>query len=200
MISRLIPGIYPGRLFPVGPNMSDFGLPGFQARFQAVMADAAVFWGPRDESWNLLGLEILPADVNPAVAVSPLGDKNCVLRISEDANEAGWLMDWQLSHEAVHLLSPPRIDVATIFEEGVASYNQHRIARDWHGRYHVGFKLHQKAFDLVKPLVEQNPNGVRNLRFANNLRLSPVTRDLLHQYFSNISNEQAEILAGKFYT
>lgn len=88
-------------------------------------------------------------------------------------------MDWQLSHEAVHLLSPPFQPVATILEEGIASYNQHRIALERHGRYHVGFKIHQQAFDLVRPLCEAHPDGVRNLRAENGPQLSPVTGELI---------------------
>jgi hypothetical protein len=163
------------------------------------MADAAAIYGPRDCTWNLLGLEILPLDASPAVAVSPAGDKNCVLRVSADINEAEWLMDWQLSHEVVHLLSPPIRPVATIFEEGVASYNQHRIAMEWHRRYHVGFKIHQQAFDLVMPLIKAHPDGVRNLRAESELRLSPVTSELICNYFPTVTMENAVILAGPFY-
>lgn len=199
MISSFHRGLYPGALLPVAPGASDGPLPGFQARFQKVLEDATSTYGPRDISWNLLGLEVLPADASPAVATSPAAGKNCVLRISEDVNEAKWLMDWQLSHEVIHLLSPPLIDVATIFEEGVASYNQHRIAWQWHGRHHVGFKRHQQAFDLVRPLIEAHPEGVRNLRAVNGLRLSPVTSGLIQDHFPNVTADNAAILAGRFY-
>lgn len=199
MISRFIPGLYPGPVLPIGPDASDSELPGFQEHFQRLMQDAVDYYGPRDVSWNLLGLEITPVGTSPAVATSRAAETNCVLRISKDVNEAEWLMDWQLSHEVVHLLSPPLINVATIFEEGVASYNQHRIASLWHGRYHVGFRIHQQAFDLVRPLIEAHPDGIRNLRAMNALRLSPVTSELICDHFPNVTAENAAVLAGNFY-
>lgn len=200
MISNFVPGVYPGPLLPVAPDASDGPIPGFQASFQRLLSDAISVYGPQDVDWNLLGLEVTPVDASPAVATHPTVEKCCVLRISEDVNEAAWLMDWQVSHEVVHLLSPPLQQVATIFEEGVASYNQHRIARQWHGRYHVGFRIHQQAFDLVRPLVEAHPHGVRELRMANSLRLSPVTSELIQEHFPTVSGENAAILASPFYT
>lgn len=199
MISNFIPGLYPRALSPIDPGAADGPLPGFQSRFQKVLEDAEALYGPRDTSWNVLGLEVLQVDAAPAVATSPVAGKNCVLRISEDVNEAEWLMDWQLSHEIVHLLSPPSKEDATIFEEGVASYNQHRIAWQWHGRYHVGFKTHQQAFDLVRPLIEAHPEGVRDLRAANGRRLSPVTSGLIQNHFPCVTAEDAAVLASRFY-
>lgn len=199
MNSNYVAGLYPNPLLPVAPNAPDHGLRGFQARFQTVMADAISEYGPRDTSWNLLGLEVLPEDTNPAVRTSSRAGSNCVLCISRDVNEAEWLMDWQLAHEVVHLLSPPLLPDATVFEEGVASYNQHRVAAQWHGRYHVGFRIHQQAFDLVRPLIESHPDGVRNLRAANGLRLSPVTPELIKNHFPSATASNADVLAGRFY-
>lgn len=199
MISKPVPGLYPGLLSPIGSEAPDGALPGFQARFQKLLADATATYGERDSSWNLLGLEVTPPDTVPAVAVSPAAGRNCVLRISKDVNEAEWLLDWQLSHEVVHLLGPTLQHFVTILEEGVASYNQHRIAWSWHGRHYVGFGIHQQAFDLVRPLVEAYPQGVRNLRAANGLALSPVTSELIREHFPSVTAQNAAILAGGFY-
>lgn len=201
MISNYIPGIYPSELLPVGPGLPDGPIPGFQERFQALLADAQREYGARDASWNLLGLEVAAAGEMPAVRTSPIGGRNCVLRLSMDAAESADLLDWQLSHEVVHLLGPRPPAETTVFEEGVASYNQHRTRSAILG-INAAFPdpRYQNAFDLVRPWLNASPPGVSRLRAATGGYLSSFSPDILRWAFPDMPNETALALAARFYS
>ena len=200
MLSNHRPGLYHAPLLPVGPDFPDGDLPGFQVRFQALLADAENRYGPRDSSWNLLGLEVVPLGHPPAVATSPGAGKNCVLRIALDSAESPDLLDWQLSHEVVHLLGPRSKEEITVFEEGVASYNQHRIRLAVHGR-DASFNQPQyaDAFNLVRPWLDAYPDRVRQLRATTGGGLSPLTHEALRATFPGMTSEISQALAAKFY-
>lgn len=120
--------------------------------------------------------------------------------LGHDAINNPALQRWQIAHEVVHLLSPPTpMEVTTIFEEGLASYNQFYTSQaGYTGEGLFGDQRYQEAFDLVRLLVEAHPNGVRSLR-AETVKLSPLMPEWLVAHFPSVSPEAAARLCQRFY-
>ncbi len=167
--------------------------------FFDLLADAEDRYGPRDMSWTLGGINYRPGII-PTTTAAQDGRKIVVICLTQDAINDPVIQRWQLSHEIVHFLRPnvPFHDT-TIFEEGLASYNQFfTSSAGYSGENLFADPRYQSAFDLVRPLVERHPDGVKSLR-ANSLRLSPLEPDWILKHFPSAFHEAAHRLCERFY-
>jgi hypothetical protein len=164
-----------------------------------LMEDAERRFGPRDASWFFGGINYWSGP-NPCTATPRDGRKVAVICLDHDAINNPTLQRWQLAHEVIHLLSPPvPMEDTTILEEGLASYNQlHTSQAGYTGEGLFGDQRYQEAFDLVRPLVEAHPNGVRELR-AERVKLSPLIPEWVVTHFPSVSSAAAQRLCQRFY-
>lgn len=91
--------------------------------FFELMADAEAKYGPRDVAWLFGGLSYR-ATVGPGTLPSTNGPRRVAICLTHEALNDLALQRWQLAHEVVHLLSQPTMETTTVFEEGLAAYNQ----------------------------------------------------------------------------
>lgn len=169
--------------------------------FFSLLSDAEARYGPRDRSWTFGGINYR-ADGGPATMPSTDGNKSVVICLTQDALSDQVLQRWQLAHEVVHLLCPPNVrEEATVFEEGLASYNQFiHSSGGYTGQNLFPRSPHdyQTAFDLVRPLVELHPSGVRDMRAECN-SLSPLGPALISKHFPSVAEDLALELSRCFY-
>jgi hypothetical protein len=166
--------------------------------FFDLLADAEGRYGARDMSWTLGGINYRPG-ITPTTTAAQDGRKIVVICLTQDAINDPVIQRWQISHEIIHFLRPtvPFHDT-TIFEEGLASYNQFFTSSAGYTGENLFRDLYQSAFDLVRPLVERHPDGVKSLR-AKSSSLSPLEPALVLKHFPTASHEAANRLCERFY-
>ena len=114
------------------------------------------------------------------------------------------LAEWQLAHECFHLMDPSRDTRANFLEEGLASWYQMNIKNN-------GIYLNVPAYITAKETVQRyihnndsNQTGdilsaVKNLRNDGaGKRISEITSQDLMTQVTNISSEDADLLASEF--
>ncbi|MEA3053726.1 MAG: hypothetical protein QOG72_2629 [Sphingomonadales bacterium] len=165
--------------------------------FFEMLADAESRYGPRDTSWVFGGINFTSSAAGPAIRVPRDERKIAVLCLTVDAFHDDAIRRWQLAHEIIHLLGPGLPEITTVFEEGLASYEQYRTSVRGYTGVGLFSANYQGAFDLVRPLVEAHANGVRALR-AEFSQLSPLQPDWIMKHFPGTEEERAMRLAQTF--
>lgn len=170
--------------------------------FFELMADAEARYGPRDASWLFGGINYR-ATGGPATLPSINGPRRVVICLTQDALNDVALQRWQLAHEVVHLLSPPNMETATVFEEGLASYNQFVHSYDEFTGANLFSRSpldYQAAFEAVRPLVERHPLGVSSLRAELGGALYPLSPSSVAKHFPSFDSKIAKYLCEMFYS
>jgi len=133
--------------------------------------------------------------------VSRGGQKFVFICLTQDAIGDEVIQTWQLAHEVVHLLSPSEREETTVFEEGLASYNQFLHSSGGYTGENLFSRApldYQYAFETVRPLIEAHPNGVLRMR-AECIALSPLNPGLICRHFPSAKDRVAHQLCQRFY-
>lgn len=119
-------------------------------------------FGPRDQSHS--NFEIIFGGAGPQAWLG--GDNIVTIELSLDACDDFELALYQLSHEAVHLLSPRFEANSNYLEEGLATYFSIQYMKLYFPQsyWQVRSKKYQRAEFLVARLLAVNPNLVKELR------------------------------------
>ena len=163
------------------------------------LADIERWFGPRDRSFTLVGIDIdRTPDKHPHLwypdsgiaADDPEGrSRHVVVRLGPAALSNLSRARWQLAHECFHLLDPwnARVDgrPANWLEEGLAAwYQNHRVPEaEWHESSYA------LAEELVGPLMDVLPQAVKRIRKERSQRISEFTPDVLVAYCPGLSDE-----------
>ena len=180
-------------------------LPEYASRF---LADIEQWFGPRDPSFVVVGIDIDSTPGNrprlwfPDSGIAPddveRRSRHIVIRLSQAALTNLTRARWQLAHECFHLLDPwnPSVDgpPTNILEEGVAAWYQNsRVPEaEWHEGVYVA------AEGLVGPLMEQLPTAVKLIRRERNLRIGEFTPKVLRDYCPGVHEDILQKLCQPF--
>ena len=171
------------------------------------LADIERWFGPRDRSFTLVGIDIdmTPGSTSrlwyPSSGIEPddadRRSRHVVVRLGQNALVDPARARWQLAHECFHLLDPWNLNSdgpTNWLEEGLAAWYQNdRVPEaEWHEGLYVD------AEDLVTPLMDALPDAVRRIRMERRLRISAMTPDVLHDYCPSMSIETASELCKPF--
>lgn len=184
---------------------SPITLPEYASRF---LADIERWFGPRDHTFTLVGIDIdRTANSSPCLWYPDGGiasgdaekrSRHIVIRLGPNALADPVRARWQLAHECFHLLDPwnGRIDgrPASWLEEGLAAWYQNsRVpkARWREGSYAV-------AEEIVTPLMEELPDAIKRIRLERRLRISEIAPDDLRYYCPRLSDETLRKLCQPF--
>ena len=181
-------------------------LPEYASRF---LADIEHWFGPRDRSFVLVGIDIDCTPGNsprlwfPESGLAPddaeLRSKHIVIRLSQVALTDLARARWQLAHECFHLLDPwnPRVDgrPTNMLEEGLATWYQN--SRVPEAESHEG--LYAAAEDLVRPLMGELPSAIKRIRRDRTVRIGEFTSDLLRDYCPEYHEETLQRLCQPFH-
>lgn len=103
----------------------------------------------------------------------------------------------ECAHEIIHLISPQVIEgetTSTVLEEGLATYFQALICRDWLGRgFITQYCEYNAAYTLVSMLLKLDPHAIKKIR-QNEPILARVNADIIIQAVPNASRDLAENL------
>ncbi len=180
-------------------------LPEYASRF---LADIEDWFGPRDRSFVLVGIDIDCTPGNPPRLWFPESgiapddaerrSRHIVIRLNQaaltDLNRARW----QLAHECFHLLDPWNLRVdgrpTNMLEEGLATWYQNsRVPEaEWHE------SVYAAAEDLVRPLMEQLPSAVKRIRRERGVRVGECTPDVLRDYCPGFDEDALQRLCQPF--
>lgn len=136
------------------------------SRLGQILALAEQWYGERDKSYTLLGIEF--GSRNPHIWYPGGGDggrKDIIIQLSPEClleHERGC---YQLAHEAVHLLSPLGGKYATNLEEGLAeafafSYMASHFRMFWPSM----MPSYEAAKSSVQSLLQHRPSIIKDLR------------------------------------
>lgn len=172
---------------------------------QALRAAESRF-GPREQGWTLLGVELARVEA-PQLWYPSFGATNrqIVIQLTADVASDERRALYQLAHEVVHLLNPKREPVSR-FEEGLATLfaleflNAQGFAV---GPDFIAAARYRAAYDDTARLAALHPDGrfdvaVRLLR-QNADGLSPLTAEQIALSFPNATAALAEALSRPFW-
>ena len=180
-------------------------LPEYASRF---LADIEHWFGPRDRSFVLVGIDIdCTPDNSPRLWFPESGivpddaerrSRHIVIRLSQAALTDLTRARWQLAHECFHLLDPwnPRVDgrPTNMLEEGLATWYQNsRVPEaEWHGGVYAA------AEDLVRPLMGHLPSAVKRIRLERGVRVGEFTPSVLGDYCPGFDEDALQRLCQPF--
>lgn len=163
-----------------------------RAKLLGYVRQAEALAGKRDGSWEIgdirfcrTGPRMIPDFVHKVAAVELSVD------CAADDDQARL----QLSHEALHLLSP--IEHSTIFEEGLAGVLQHNVICNENLVNWVGDHRYVIARELVRPWLKKHPDGAATLRLDQG-HLSVTEPKALTEHFPGMPGEVAEVLTRQW--
>ncbi len=172
------------------------------------LTDIENWFGPRDRSFTLLGIDIdrtpgrSPHLWYPDSGIPPNDaegrSRHVVIRLGPAALGDPARARWQLAHECFHLLDPWSATIdgrpASWLEEGLAAWYQN--SRVPEAERHEG--SYALAEGLVGPLAGVLPQAVKHIRAERNLRISEFTPDVLVAYCPGLGEETLRKLCQPF--
>jgi hypothetical protein len=151
-------------------------------------------YGPRDASFNLLGIEF--RDGQPGIWFP--GDKGDVvvqLGTSAMCDETRAL--FQLAHECVHLLDPVLGGAASVLEEGVATAFALEYARRFQADYSCGDAKYEAATEMATQALDSSPRAILELRAAGG-RFSDFSPETLVSACPGLDRRTADVLCSRY--
>ncbi|PYE49955.1 hypothetical protein [Deinococcus yavapaiensis] len=181
--------------FYAQPHGSGFTLT-LPTRLARFLHAAQHHFGLRDPSFTLLGVEFGPHPF-PRLWHPGVPERSVIVQLSHLTRGAVDL-DYQLAHEAVHLLRPPFELRASVLEEGVATWFATQVVREDHACAPQPDTLeYARALELVAPLLDRDAAGIARLR-ARNASLSAVTAEDILAVWPEVGESLAHLLARPF--
>jgi len=153
-------------------------------------------YGPRDQSYTLLGVEFNQDD-HPRIWY-PGNCKHIIIQISmnciNDFNRAVF----QVAHEVIHCLSPMGNKSAIVLEEGLANlFAIEYTSTHGNGVWSSVDQKYTDASDLVQQLISIDSEIIKKLR-AVQPTISLIDFDLMMRTNRTIPKDLAERLTSKF--
>jgi hypothetical protein len=161
---------------------------------------AEELFGKRDKTYTILGIDY--AEDGCIWCPSPRGAKHLIVHLSKDC-----LLDredayFQLSHEAIHLISPTGKRDANNLEEGLAVYFSiyylNYVFGDGFWNQEVPYEDYHKAYEATRKLLDLDIDAIKKLR-KNQKVISKISKEQIVALYPNFLETDADFLAQKFY-
>ena len=160
-----------------------------------ILAEAEFLFGPRDGS-----IELLEPRISEKAGGQGYGDRQIRIYLTKRSRNEPWVATYDLSHEAIHLLSPVRWGEATMLEEGLATYFCFRYMNRVHGMQFksTGSRKYDAAQRAVSTLLAKNEFLIKELRVQQPV-ISKINVKLLVEV-GGVEPSLAEFLCTDFET
>jgi hypothetical protein len=164
-----------------------------------ILEEIELLYGPRDRSYEMLGPRITECYyAHPRVYPS----RKVRICLTREAKLSRFHAAYQLSHEAVHVLSPGSLGVVrdTLLEEGLATYFSFKYMKRVYGIQYTttGHRLYDAALRGVSTLLAKNEFVIRELR-AHQPVLAKIDEKLLVEV-GGVEPELAKFLCQDFWS
>jgi len=147
-----------------------------------IIKKAEDMFGERSIGYTLLGVEFRDVPY-PYLDISDIDNRNLKIILTADSSLNLPEACCQCAHEVVHFLSPLREGDPTVLEEGVATYFQAIILRDW---FRIGFRPQRAEYDdawtLVDPLLKLDLEAIKKLRKIQPV-ISKITKEMILELY-----------------
>ena len=164
-------------------------------------------FGQRDQSFTLLGVEVVWTHVQPQLFFPnsgiPVDDpeqrsRHVIIQLPPSVLGNPSLARWHLAHECFHLLDPwcEAIDgrSASKMEEGLATWFQNESVPG----YPTGDCEYDAVEALVRPHIDRLSPALKHMREEEGVRISAIMPSMLRNHCPVISQEDAENLCRPF--
>jgi len=132
------------------------------SRLGEMLHRAEQLFGPRDQSYTILGVEF--SSGTPQLWY-PGSRKHIVIQLTNECLTDSVRAHYQLAHESVHLLAPTGGKNANVLEEGLAMYFADTYLHDIFAKFMPpGLTSYAAAAEKVRQLLAIDQNLVRTLR------------------------------------
>ena len=159
------------------------------------LTELEVMFGKRNHSRITLPVEV---NVKSPQVFYP-NDQTIQVKITDSCTKERYRAYYQLSHEAVHMLSPVKLGYATVLEEGVAVWFSHNFmskhtSNIWSSS---GDDKYDYAWKLVEQLLAESKSGLKDIRdrFGG---FSPLTEASILEVIPSLDPKIARDLSKKF--
>ncbi|MCK5916972.1 MAG: hypothetical protein KAG34_01010 [Cocleimonas sp.] len=174
------------------------------SRFSDILTNAENRYGKRDPSWTLLGVEFTNLD-QPQIWYPFISQnrKHLIIQLTKSASKNEKEALFQLSHEAIHLLSPAGTEGSSVFEEGLATYfsiqNMKTLNYDIDESY-IFEKKYRQAYNLIDHLYKNFPNTEDRIKTLRSQveKIRDITPEQFAYAFTGLNKKDATLLAKKY--
>jgi hypothetical protein len=126
-----------------------------------MLALAEEKYGPRNEHWTLLGIE-LGAHGHPEIWY-PGNARQIIIQLTPMCATNMVEACYEAAHETVHLLAPTL--QGTVIEEGAATvFAEDYVLKTWGWKDSTPPGAYRRASGMVRNLLRNDPNIIKNLR------------------------------------
>ena len=166
------------------------------SRLGLILREIETLYGPHNKEYTILGIEF---EENGPQIWYPGNNKNIIIQLSTGAQFDLPMAIYQLSHEAVHLLTPSGGAHSLVLEEGLATLFAWRYVKKVTG---VDFrkrssKKYYEAGVLVEKLLKSNPDFIIKAR-ALTTELSNIDADIVRHLSPGTNLADIQRLTEKF--
>lgn len=136
---------------------------GLREELLKILEEAELLFGPRDRSYEMLEPRITES-FYATPAIYPF--KKIRIYLTNWAKVAKHMAAYELSHEAIHVLSPVHMLRPTLLEEGLATYFSFRYVKRTYGVSFesTGDRHYDAALRAVSRLLAKNEFVIKELR------------------------------------
>ena len=161
--------------------------------------------GPRDNSFTFLGIETNNEN-RPRLRRTSQYPKGVVIVLTRQAEFDLDEALFQLAHEVVHLISPFEEEnrIVSFLEEGLASifsvsFMSQNRGIDKRDSFNLeGNELYRSAIELTSPLVQADPNFIKEIRNRTGKKISDFSEGDLATKFPNMDEDHIKLLCSEF--
>jgi hypothetical protein len=165
------------------------------SRLGHILRIAEQFYGPRDTSYTILGVEF--GGAVPQIWF-PGACRHIVVQITPQCATDMQRACYQMAHESIHLLSPTGIANANTLEEGLAAHFSSRYMLDhFQAVWDNGPGPYQTACQHIVQLLALDEGIIRTLR-QTEPTLSAVTVEQIRAAHADVAAELATALTQPF--
>lgn len=160
-----------------------------------ILEEAEFLFGPRDPS-----IELLEPRISEKFYGQGYGNRQIRIYLTSRSKNEPWVASYELSHEAIHLLSPVVWGEATVLEEGLATYFSFKYLNRVHGiqMTSTGFRKYDAAERGVSSLLAENEFLIKELRVHQPV-ISKIDEKLMVEV-GNVEPSLAKYLCSDFET
>lgn len=162
-----------------------------------ILEEAESLFGPRDRSYQLLEPEIYDGSRAQGIFVQKKQIKIYLTKMCADDFRCA---SYELSHEAIHLLSPVFYGQATVLEEGLATYFSHSYVNQLYGLNleNAADPKYDAAMHAVSELLTDNEFLIKELRVRQPV-ISKITARMMVEE-AGVDTSLARFLGSDFET
>lgn len=167
------------------------------SRLGNIISQAELFYGERDKSFTILGIEVVNSK-QPKIWF-PGSRKDIIIQITQNCIGDMGQAVFQVAHEVIHCLCPKTMkDECTILEEGLATYFSKIYSDSCGYNLYPTMNNYKSAMTYVEQLLSYDKDIILKARNNYEQDLSKIHSDILLEICPNIDKALVDILTKPF--